>query len=84
MASLFQFIIASIWGAALTIHTRRLFRLACVEQLRRWEELRFRSSLQRIWWWLGQDEFWRDVRVDCMRCLQLTLMVFLVAWGISI
>ncbi|NJM05774.1 hypothetical protein HC891_05625, partial [Candidatus Gracilibacteria bacterium] len=48
-----QLMVVCVWAATMTVHTRRLLRLACVEQLRRWEGLRVRSSLNRIWWWLG-------------------------------
>lgn len=84
MLLMFQLLVTVIWGSLLAIHTRRLLRLARVEQLRRWDEqLRLRSGLNRIWWWLGQDEFWKDVRVDCVHCLQLTAMLFMAAWGVS-
>jgi len=84
MALLLQLFIAGVWASTLVIHTRRLFRLACVGQLRRWDEqVRLRSSLRRIWWWLGQDEFWCDVRPDCMRAIEVSLMIFLIAWGVA-
>lgn len=83
MAALLQLLITGIWASALVIHTRRLFRLARVTQLRRWDGVRWRSGLNRLWWWLGQDEFWHDVRADGMRCVQLTCMIFLLAWGLS-
>ncbi len=83
MAALLQLVIAGIWASTLVIHTRRLFRLACVEQLQRWEGLRLRSSLSRMWWWLGQEEFWHEVRADGVRSIQLTLMIFTLGWGLS-
>lgn len=81
MASLLQLLIAGIWASALVIHTRRLFRLACVAQLRRWGDNGLRLRLRRIWWWLGQDEFWNGVQADGLRCVQVTLMIFLISWG---
>ena len=82
MAVLLQSIIAGIWMFALITQTRRLLRLARVEQLRNWAEpsrSRIRTGLNRIWWWLGQDEFWNGVQLDGLRCIELTLMIFLCA-----
>lgn len=85
MALLLQFVIAAVWASTVIVHTRRLFRLACVTQLRRWDDqVRLRSGLNRVWWWLGQEEFWRDVRPDCLRAIEVSLMIFLIAWGGSI
>jgi hypothetical protein len=81
MALLLNLILAGIWASTLVIHTRRLFRLACVEQLRRWENERLRSGLSRIWWWLGQPEFWREVIPDCARAIELTAMIMVIALG---
>lgn len=78
-----QLMVVCVWAATMTVHTRRLLRLACVEQLRRWEGLRVRSSLNRIWWWLGQDEFWRGVQKDTQHAVEVTLMIFLIAWGVA-
>lgn len=84
MAMLLNLMLAAIWASTLVIHTRRLFRLACVEQLRRWEAERLRSGLNRIWWWLGQDEFWRGVTPDCLRAIELTAMIFVIAVGMML
>lgn len=81
MVHVLQLAIVGIWCAALVVHTRRLLRLACVEQLRNWEGMRVRSGLKRIWWWLGQDEFWKDVHNDGLRCVELTLMLFVLSTG---
>jgi hypothetical protein len=83
MPMLLQLLLAGVWASTVVIHTRRLFRLACVAQLRRWEEERLRSGLNRLWWWLGQDEFWDDVRRDSLRAIELTTMIFLIAWGMA-
>jgi hypothetical protein len=86
MAVLLQSVIAGIWMFALITHTRRLLRLARVEQLRNWGEPsrnRIRTGINRIWWWLGQDEFWNGVQIDGLRCIELTLMIFLAAWGLG-
>lgn len=83
MATLFQLIIAGVWAGTLVTHTRRLFRLACVAQLRAWERQPVRSGLSRVWWWLGKDEFWDAVRIDCLRAIELTAMIGLIAWGMA-
>lgn len=84
MSLLLQLMITAIWAAHIIIHTRRLLRLAHVQQLQRWENIRLRSGLNRIWWWLGQQEFWCQVQTDSIACLQLTLMLFVMAWGLGI
>ena len=66
----------------LGVHTRRLLRLAKVESLAQWGERRLRPKLDRVWWWLGREEYWREVQTDVLRCMQLTFMLFLMAWGI--
>lgn len=81
MPLLLHLVIAGVWASTLINHTRRLFRLACVEQLRNWEEERVRSGLNRIWWWLGKDEFWNEVQADCVKAIEITLLIFLIAWG---
>jgi hypothetical protein len=83
MALLFQLLIAGVWASTVIVHTRRLFRLAHVAQLSRWEDVRLRSGVNRLWYWLGQDEFWRGVQPDCVRAIEVSLMVFLIAWGMS-
>lgn len=83
MPMLLHLMLAGVWASTLVIHTRRLFRLACVEQLRNWEETRLRSGFNRIWWWLGQDEFWAGVRPDCLRAIEITTMIFVIAWGMG-
>lgn len=76
-----QLVIVVLWAAMLVIHTRRLMRLANVA-LRAPRAERLKPRLNRMWWWLGREEYWRAVQVDVMRCLQMTMMVFLLAWGI--
>jgi hypothetical protein len=84
MPTLLHLVMTGVWGMTLIIHTRRLWRLACVEQLRHWEdEQRLRTGWNRIWWWLGQDEFWNEVRADCLKAIEITLMIFVLAWGMS-
>lgn len=82
MTHMLLLVISSIWAATLIIHTRRLLRLAKVEQLH--PSMRLKTGLNRIWWWLGQDQFWNDVQADGIRAVQLTLMIFLIAWGFNI
>jgi hypothetical protein len=84
MALLLNLLIAGVWAATLIIHTRRLFRLACVTQLSRWEEPRLRSGLTRLWWWLGKNEFWDGVHPDCLRAIEISAMIFLIAWGLAL
>jgi hypothetical protein len=79
---LVQLVIVGLWGFMLALHTRRLLRLAHVGSLAILRSPERRGSLQRLWWWLGREEFWRAVQADGLRCTQLTLMVFLAAWGI--
>ena len=72
--------IIGLWATMLVLHTRRLFRLAHVEAHRQNKPLR--QQLSRVWWWLGREEFWRNVQHDALRCLELTLMVFLIALSV--
>lgn len=83
MAIVLQLVMLGVWGMTLVIHTRRLLRLARVEQLRNWGGEARRLGLNRIWWWLGQDTFWRGVTPDCLKAIEITALVFLVAWGLS-
>jgi len=84
MSMLLQLFITAIWGALLISSTRRLLRLAHVEQLQHWGRIRLRLGLNRMWWWLGQHEYWQQVRADSAICLQLTLMIFVIAWSIGV
>ena len=77
-----QLVIVALWAVMLTIHTRRLLRLAQIESLTQWGERRLRPKLNRVWWWLGREEYWRAVQIDVVRCMQMTCMIFLMAWGI--
>ena len=82
VAFIVQLVIVGMWSAMLVIHTRRLLRLAQVELLAQWGERKLRPKLNRVWWWLGREEYWRAVQVDVLRCVQMTFMMFLLAWGI--
>jgi len=77
-----QLVIVGIWASMLAIHTRRLLRLAQVESLASWGERRLKPKLNRVWWWLGREEYWRAVQVDGLRCLQMTFMLFMMVWGV--
>jgi hypothetical protein len=81
MAILLQLFVAGVWATILIVHTRRLFRLACVKQLHRLEKAQRRAGLHRVWWWLGQDRFWHGLRTDTLHSIEITLMVFLIALG---
>ena len=79
-AMLIQVVIVAMWGAVLALHTRRLFRLAFVHVEASTPDQHLRRRMHRVWWWLGRDEFWRKVQDDTCHCLQITLMLFLLAW----
>ncbi|MFV9507661.1 MAG: hypothetical protein AB4911_24180 [Oscillochloridaceae bacterium umkhey_bin13] len=83
MPLLLHLVMMGVWSMTVAIHTRRLLRLARVEQLRNWEDTRVRMGMSRIWWWLGQDEFWRGVMPDCLKAVEVSVMIFLIAWGMS-
>ena len=78
-----QMSIVAIWSAILVLHTRRLVRLTRVVAFAAPREQVLRYRLRRVWWWLGREEFWSAVKRDTLRCLQLTLMLVLLIWGIS-
>ena len=80
--SIVQLVIVGMWAVILGVHTRRLFRLAKVVSLVQSDERRLRPKLDRVWWWLGREEYWHAVQADVLRCMQLTFMLFLMAWGI--
>jgi hypothetical protein len=82
MGFIVQLVIIGMWAATLVIHIRRLLRLAQLETLGVWHDQRLRRKLTRVWWWLGREEYWRDVQIDGLRCIQLTLMLFLMVWGV--
>jgi len=44
------------------------------------QERTVRQQANRMWWWLGREEFWRTVQLDALRCVEITLMVFLLAY----
>lgn len=82
MAILVQLSVIGIWGTMLGVHTRRLLRLAQFETMDSLHNHPLRHRLTRVWWWLGREEFWRTVQRDCLRSVQLTLMLFMLAWGL--
>lgn len=79
--ALFQLAVIMLWSAALSIHARRLLRLARIEATPTMTN-RVRQRLNRVWWWLGREEFWQGVQTDCLRCTQLTIMVFFLVLGV--
>jgi hypothetical protein len=83
MTIILQLVMLGAWGMTLVTHMRRLLRLARVEQLRNWGDNARRLGLNRIWWWLGQNEFWHGVTPDCLKAIEITAIVVLIAWGIS-
>jgi hypothetical protein len=76
-----QLVIIVIWGTMLIINMRRLLRMSHIESLTAWGDRQLRNKLTRVWWWLGREEYWHQVQVDVVRCLQMTLMLFLMIWG---
>ncbi len=80
--SIVQLVIVGMWSIILGVHTPRLLRLAKVATLVQSGERRLRPKLDRVWWWLGREEYWRAVQTDVLRGMQLTFMLFLMAWGI--
>jgi hypothetical protein len=82
VALIVQVVIIGLWAAMLVTQTRRLLRMAQVESLTQWGERKLKPKLNRVWWWLGREEYWRAVQIDVMRCMQLTFIMFLMAWGL--
>ncbi len=81
MAVVVQLLLVGLWGTTLALHMRRLFRLAAIPATT--DRTRYlRGKAQRIWWWLGRDEFWYRMRDDSLRCIELTLMVGVIALGL--
>lgn len=79
-----QLAIVGLWLAIIVIHTRRLLRMSHIESLATWGAPQFRHKLTRVWWWLGREEYWRAVQIDGLRCMQVTVMLFLLAWGMYV
>ena len=82
VAILLQLLILGAWAATILRHARRLLRLAQVNTARTAHDRRAGSLTSRIWWWLGREEFWRTVQLDALRCVELTLMAFLLVYGL--
>ncbi len=78
MGAVIQLLLIGVWGAAVGLHVRRLYRLAVVPVAS--ERSHFvRNKARRMWWWLGRDEFWDALRRDTLRCLEVTLMLLLIS-----
>jgi len=82
VAMLIQLAITAMWGALLVGHTGRLFRLAHAGVEPGTLEQYLRRRMRHVWWWLGREEFWSKVQTDTWCCLEITLMIFLLAWAI--
>jgi hypothetical protein len=78
LATLIQIAVAALWGIVLASHICRLARLAYVAEVHATREPYLRRYAQRMWW-LGREEFWRRVEFDTCRCLEITLLAFLLA-----
>lgn len=81
MVAVVQLLLISVWGVPLVMHLRRLYRLAAVP-VSADRALYVRSKARRMWWWLGRDEFWEAMQRDVLRCVEVTIMVGLVAIGL--
>jgi len=81
IAILLQLAIVAAWAATILRHTRRLLRLAHVNSAWTSHDQRVRPLTSRIWWWLGREEFWHTVQLDALRCVEITLMAFLLVYG---
>ncbi|KAB8145190.1 hypothetical protein F8S13_05000 [Chloroflexia bacterium SDU3-3] len=82
LAMLVQLSVVGIWSAMFVTNTRRLLRLAQAVSIDSLRNHPLRHRLNRVWWWLGREEFWRAVQFDCLHCVQLTLVLLMMAWGI--
>ena len=78
---LLQLAIVGAWATTILRHTRRLLRLAQVNTAWTSHNQRVRPLTSRIWWWFGREEFWRTVQLDALRCVEITLMAFLLVYG---
>ncbi|NJN16505.1 MAG: hypothetical protein HC822_09640 [Oscillochloris sp.] len=84
MALGIQLIIVGVWGALLILHTRRLYRMARVPVATAGNRLRYmRSKIERMWWWLGREEFWFRMQRDVLRCIEATVMALLILISFS-
>lgn len=82
IAILLQLAIVAAWGATILRHTGRLLRLAYVNPTWASQNQKARPFANRIWWWLGREEFWRKVQIDTLRCVEITLMAFLLVYNL--
>jgi hypothetical protein len=80
MIALVQLLLIGVWAVPLLLHVRRLFRLATVPIIAD-RRLYVRNKAQRIWWWLGRDEFWGGLHRDVLRAIEASLMIALIALG---
>jgi hypothetical protein len=78
---LVQLAIAGAWAATILRHTRRLLRLAHANPAWTSQNQTVRPLANRIWWWLGREEFWGTVQVDACYCLETTIIVFLLVYS---
>ncbi len=82
MAIFLQLAIVGAWAATILRHTRRLLRLAHANPAWTSQDQTVRPLANRIWWWLGREEFWRTVQLDALRCVELTLMALLLVYDL--
>lgn len=79
---LVQLAIVGAWAATLLRHTRRLLRLAQANPAWASQDRTVRPVANRIWWWLGREEFWRTVQLDALHCVEITLIAFLLVYDL--
>jgi hypothetical protein len=79
---LLQLAIVGAWAATILRHTRRLVQFVCANPAWAAQNQTIRPLANRIWWWLGREEFWRTVQADAWRCVEITLLVFLLVYGL--
>jgi hypothetical protein len=85
LAGLLHLVLAGVWTVTFAAAVRRLRRMSHNAQLARWDDvLGRRSALTRAWWVLGRTEFWGAVRLDTWRALQVSLIIFLLAYRATI
>ena len=82
MVIFLQLAIVGAWAATILGHTRRLLRLAHANPARTSQDQTVRPLANRIWWWLGREEFWRTVQLDALHCVEITLTAFLLVYGL--
>lgn len=78
VVTLIQTAIILVWATVVLNQTRRLLRLAYIEPGHTsFRRAHIRQRLDRMWWWLGREEFWNNAQSDTLYGVQITLMLLL-------